>query len=113
MREAGIMPDSVALATIASACAQLGNLDIAKTMHGFISKAVWNTMIHQCVKHENLGEAQNLFKTMPDKDVVSWNTMIGGLSQMDQMYHFGLLDLITRFETNLNPTMSGMRTRCL
>ncbi|PIA60875.1 hypothetical protein AQUCO_00300412v1 [Aquilegia coerulea] len=121
MREVGMMPDPVAIATIVSACTQLGNLIIAKTMHGIISKTgveiddfvcsallgmygdcgslvyahrlfcemsvkknvvVWNTMIHQCIKHENLDDARDLFRKMPERDVVSWNTMIGGLCQM-------------------------------
>ncbi|OVA05351.1 Pentatricopeptide repeat [Macleaya cordata] len=118
MREVGLMPDAVALATVFTACAQLRDLEIARMLHGFISKSgipidnfvssavlsmycdsgnldyayrffcempvkntvVWNTMIHQCTKHNNLELADQLFKKMQDKDAISWNTMIRGLS---------------------------------
>ncbi|KAJ4954367.1 hypothetical protein NE237_011150 [Protea cynaroides] len=120
MRGLDLMPDAVALATIVSACSQLGDLDMARAIHGFISKSgihtdafvctgllvmygesrslefahrlfcemprknvvVWNTMVHQCIKHDNINLAYQLFKIMPDKDVVSWNTMVGGLSRL-------------------------------
>ncbi|KAF9618656.1 hypothetical protein IFM89_002351 [Coptis chinensis] len=83
MREAGIMPDSVALATIVSACTQLGNLDIAKTMHGFISKAgirvddfVFSALLRMYGDSGSLDCARRLFYEVSPKNVVVWNTMI-------------------------------------
>ncbi|KAK9146522.1 hypothetical protein Sjap_006425 [Stephania japonica] len=118
MREAGVMPDHVALAIAVSGCSQLGGLDTGRLVHGFICKSgvqiddyvsneligmygecgslddacrlfcetsssrnvvVWNNMIHQCAKNEELDLACELFNEVEFRDVVTWNTMLGGL----------------------------------
>ncbi|XP_042479698.1 pentatricopeptide repeat-containing protein At2g29760, chloroplastic-like [Macadamia integrifolia] len=83
MRGLDLMPDAVALATIVSACSQLGNLDMARALHGFISKSGINMDAFLCSgflgmygESGSIDFAHRLFCEMPMKNVVVWNTMI-------------------------------------
>ncbi|XP_068638837.1 pentatricopeptide repeat-containing protein At1g08070, chloroplastic-like [Aristolochia californica] len=57
------------------ALAAFSDMPFAKTV------VVWNAMIHQSAKHNDLEHAIQLFRKMPMKDVVSWNTIIGSFSR--------------------------------
>ncbi|XP_010273040.1 PREDICTED: pentatricopeptide repeat-containing protein At2g22410, mitochondrial-like [Nelumbo nucifera] len=83
MRQLGFMPDPVTLATIVSACGQLGNLDTAKVIHGFITKSgvevdafVSSGLLGMYGDCGSLEFTYNLFCEMSAKNVVIWNTMI-------------------------------------
>ncbi|CAM8976737.1 unnamed protein product [Rhodiola kirilowii] len=124
MRECDVMLDSVALATVVSACGLAKDLHTAKAVHGFVircgvvvdevlsvgvlsmygdcgcldlayrvfermatnkkNNVAWNCMIYQCVQRDRLELARELFSSMPDKDVVTWNTLIQGLCRIGQ-----------------------------
>ena len=45
---------------------------------------VWNTMIHQSLEHNNLDLGKQLFDSMPERDVASWNSMIRGFANVGQ-----------------------------
>ncbi|KAK7405814.1 hypothetical protein VNO78_07424 [Psophocarpus tetragonolobus] len=49
---------------------------------GFLSNVfLLNALLTTLVRHGRLVEAFHIFETSPGKDIVSWNTMIGGYSQ--------------------------------
>ncbi|KAF8412700.1 hypothetical protein HHK36_000668 [Tetracentron sinense] len=92
MRVAEMMPDSVALATAVSACSQLGDLGIAKMMHGFICKSgieidafVSSGLLSMFGDSGNLNLAYQLFCEMPMKNIVVWNTMIHQCVEHDSL----------------------------
>ncbi|KAL5717671.1 hypothetical protein ACHQM5_010647 [Ranunculus cassubicifolius] len=83
--KSGIQMDEFVCGAILGMYGECGSLDYAFSVFCEVclkNIVMWNTMIHQCVKHEDLGKALELFRKMPYRDVVSWNTMIGGLCQM-------------------------------
>ena len=61
---------------------------------------VWNTMIHQSLEHNNLDPGKQLFNSMPERDVASWNSIIRGFANPRKHWHcfmiwkFRFLDLV-------------------
>ncbi|XP_010245284.1 PREDICTED: pentatricopeptide repeat-containing protein At2g20540 [Nelumbo nucifera] len=87
MQEVGIEPDEISVVSVLPACAQLGALELGKWIHfysdknGLLQKTfVCNALIEMYAKCGSIGQAWKLFAQMPDRDVISWSTMIGGLA---------------------------------
>ncbi|KAL9455888.1 hypothetical protein AB3S75_005173 [Citrus x aurantiifolia] len=84
----GIEPDVYALTSILHACACDGLLEIGKDVHDYIkendmqsSLYVSNALMDMYAKCGSMADAESVFNQMPVKDIVSWNTMIGGYSK--------------------------------
>ncbi|KAK9266299.1 hypothetical protein L1049_001821 [Liquidambar formosana] len=82
----GIMPDEIAIASVLSACACLGLLDVGIKLHelakrtGLISYViVANTLIDMYSKCKCIDKALEVFNRIPDKNVISWTSIILGL----------------------------------
>ncbi|KZV44176.1 pentatricopeptide repeat-containing protein mitochondrial-like [Dorcoceras hygrometricum] len=82
-----ISPNSVTLASVLSACAQLGNLKLGSSVHGLGITAgmddanMMNALVDMYAKCCRMQEAVYLFDSMVDRDVISWNSIIGGYSK--------------------------------
>ncbi|KAG9440382.1 hypothetical protein H6P81_020547 [Aristolochia fimbriata] len=70
------------------ACALTGKLEYGKLIHGNIIKCGYidstitgNSLISFYAKSQNLEDAKTVFKTISQKDVVSWNAIISGHQQ--------------------------------
>ncbi|XP_077216650.1 pentatricopeptide repeat-containing protein At2g33680-like [Tasmannia lanceolata] len=82
----GLRPNSVTVASILPACAQLATLSHGKSVHGYIIRCgigyndlfVANSLMDMFVKCGCMEYAECVFRRLPQKDVVSWNTMIQG-----------------------------------
>lgn len=79
----GIRPDAVAIAKILTASAELGILQQASSLHGFVFKNgfsgnifVGASLIELYAKCSSIDNAKKIFKTIADKDVVTWSSMI-------------------------------------
>lgn len=86
MEREGIMPDEITLASVISACACLGNLDMGIKLHeladrtGLISYViVANTLIDMYSKCKCVDKALEVFHQIPAKNVISWTSIILGL----------------------------------
>jgi pentatricopeptide repeat protein len=86
MEQEGIMPDEITLASVISACACLGNLDMGIKLHeladrtGLISYViVANTLIDMYSKCKCVDKALEVFHQIPGKNVISWTSIILGL----------------------------------
>lgn len=85
---AGVEPNSFTIASAALACASLKSLSIGLEIHSIAIKMslvddvlVGNSLIDMYSKCGNLEGAQSIFDMMLERDVYSWNSIIGGYFQ--------------------------------
>ncbi|KAJ8747466.1 hypothetical protein K2173_008763 [Erythroxylum novogranatense] len=78
MQVRGFKPDQVTMLSVISACAHLGLRDQARYIH--IPLLVNNALIDMYAKCGSLEEARAIFKKMPQKNVISWTSMINASS---------------------------------
>lgn len=84
----GECPDEVTVLSLLSACADLGDLESGEKVHakimemskGKLSTLLGNALVDMYAKCGNIGKAIHVFWLIRDKDVVSWNSVIGGLA---------------------------------
>ncbi|KAF7803004.1 pentatricopeptide repeat-containing protein [Senna tora] len=102
MRKVGEHPDEVTMLSLLSACADLGDLDIG------------NALIDMYAKCGSAGKALEVFRVIRDKDVTSWNSIIGGLAFNGHAEE--ALDLFREMQrTNIRPngiTFVGVLAAC-
>ncbi|WOK96484.1 pentatricopeptide repeat-containing protein [Canna indica] len=82
-----IRPNEFTVVCVLSACSQLGALELGRWAHSYLGKYdiklnayVGSALIDMYSKCGNLEEAFEVFDEMPEKDVVSYNSMIAGLA---------------------------------
>lgn len=79
----GIVPDVFVSTELIRVYGEYGELALSRRLFDAMpvrSTVSWNAMVHQYIRHSNVGDAYELFLAMPRRDVVSWNTMIAGYS---------------------------------
>ncbi|KAK6931513.1 Pentatricopeptide repeat [Dillenia turbinata] len=82
-----VVPNDATLVMVFSACARLGALDMGKWVHVYADSigckgnvSVGNALIDLYAKCGILDAAVDVFERMDTKDLISWNTIIGGLA---------------------------------
>ncbi|XP_057514336.1 pentatricopeptide repeat-containing protein At2g33680-like isoform X1 [Actinidia eriantha] len=88
MQMEGIFPNELTMASVLKACSSLAALEQGKQIHARVVKygfglevpigSVLSTMYAKC---GSLEDGNTVFRRMPVRDVVAWNSMISGLSQ--------------------------------
>ena len=88
MQREGFKPDAFTYSSILNACASAGALEWVKEVHrhaheaGFESDVrVGSALVHMYAKCGSIADARLTFDKMEERDVVTWNVMIGGLAQ--------------------------------
>jgi len=88
MRAAGLRPSSNTFASVLSVCANLTALDQGMMIHaeiiknGFLSDVfVGSALVDMYAKCGSIEKARNCFDRMPERNTVSWTTMIGAYAQ--------------------------------
>ena len=83
----GVKPNQSTLASVLSACAQVGALDQGRWIHGCIYRfkldmnlTLGTTLIDMYSKCGCIEEALMVFEKLPEKDVYPWTAMINGLA---------------------------------
>lgn len=78
-------PNYVTLVVLISGCGEFGRYGVGKSLHCYCCKAglhfvveAFNALIDLYSKFGCMNEALALFYEMPERDLVSWNTMISG-----------------------------------
>lgn len=87
MMAAKVIPDEITVASVLSACANLGALDVGQAVHDYICKHgiradvyVGNSLIDMYCKCGVVERALEVFHDMKEKDSVSWTSVISGLA---------------------------------
>ncbi|XP_047332841.1 pentatricopeptide repeat-containing protein DOT4, chloroplastic [Impatiens glandulifera] len=88
MVEKGIEPDVFTITTILNSCSCSGSLENGREIHNYVIEnnlesnlSVCNALIDMYTKCGDMKDAQSVFELMPVKDIITWNTMIGGCSK--------------------------------
>ncbi|XP_058769306.1 putative pentatricopeptide repeat-containing protein At1g69350, mitochondrial [Vicia villosa] len=84
----GIRPDSVTLLSIAEACAKIGCLRLAKSVHGYVIRegmigdgSLSNSLIVMYSQCGYLCKAKWLFESLVDRSTSCWTSMISSYNQ--------------------------------
>ncbi|XP_076930710.1 pentatricopeptide repeat-containing protein At5g15300-like [Bidens hawaiensis] len=88
MKDLGEQPDEVTMLSLVTACTDSGDLDIGEKIHrsvldlggGELSILLGNALIDMYAKCGNIDKALNIFRSMKEKVVTTWNSIIGGLA---------------------------------
>lgn len=85
IQQANMKPDLSTIVSVLPACAHFAALQKGKEIHNYTTRNgfdlnvfIGNALIDMYAKCGSLENARRVFDRMPDKDVVSWNTMIAG-----------------------------------
>ncbi|CAH8276129.1 unnamed protein product [Arabidopsis lyrata] len=88
MEEEGISPDVYTVTAVLNCCARNRLLDEGKRVHEWIKENdmgfdifVSNALMDMYAKCGSMREAELVFSEMRVKDIISWNTVIGGYSK--------------------------------
>ncbi|KAL0393222.1 UNVERIFIED_CONTAM: Pentatricopeptide repeat-containing protein, chloroplastic [Sesamum radiatum] len=91
MRKAKVSPDVSTLLSVLSACAHLGAFETGTWVRSWIEEhghgsnvRLVNAMIDMYAKCGDLNMARSFFNSIREKDLVSWNVMIGGYTHMNE-----------------------------
>ncbi|KAF3790883.1 Pentatricopeptide repeat-containing protein [Nymphaea thermarum] len=91
MQLAELRPDETSIVSVLPACAQSGALELGKWIHVYADRhnflrniCICNALIEMYVKCGSIEEARELFVKMPERDVISWSTIINGFAHHSQ-----------------------------
>jgi pentatricopeptide repeat protein len=91
MRTCGIHLDYVAMIIGFGACSHIGVIKLGKEIHGSAIRSychgfhnVKNALITMYSRCKDLRHADNLFQLIENNNIITWNSMLSGYSQMDQ-----------------------------
>ncbi|KAJ0975362.1 hypothetical protein J5N97_017327 [Dioscorea zingiberensis] len=90
MRRAGMRPDEVTMVSLLSSCADSGALNTGEWIHQSLVKSkcsdsglsllLGNALVDMYAKCGSMERAIQVFRGMGEKDLWTWNSIIGGLS---------------------------------
>ncbi|KAL2941779.1 hypothetical protein RDABS01_030129 [Bienertia sinuspersici] len=122
MRGSGVYPNHFTFSAVLTSCANTMNPFHGNQMHGLISKHgfdsnvfVGSSLVNMYAKCCDMLSAQKMFDEMPERNLVSWNSMIVG-SLENNLYDLALLNFrgVLR-ETSIAPSefsVSSALTAC-
>ncbi|XP_068666702.1 pentatricopeptide repeat-containing protein At1g11290, chloroplastic-like [Aristolochia californica] len=95
----GVKPDSYTFSCILKVCTSLSDLQLGKKVHSLVFQSglesdlfVSNALIAMYAKCGSLFDGISVFERMPERDVISWNSIISAYSENG--YNQGALDRV-------------------
>jgi len=83
-----VKPSTATMASVITACAQLGSFNLGTSIHGYILRqelhmdiASQNALVTMYAKCGHLDQSSIVFNMMEKRDLVSWNAMVTGYAQ--------------------------------
>ncbi|XP_028756008.1 pentatricopeptide repeat-containing protein At5g56310 isoform X1 [Neltuma alba] len=83
----GFEPNGATLASVLSACARAGCLDLGERIHEFMKNKgvqvgviLGTALVYMYAKNGAITKAQRLFESMLERNIATWNAMICGLA---------------------------------
>lgn len=122
MMKTGVEPCDATLASVLSACARLGGLQLGRQIHEFIVEKgievgiiLGTALIDMYAKNGEISIAHNLFVEMPERNIATWNVMICGSAHYGHAIY--ALELFQQMdeELEIRPneiTIVGVLTAC-
>ncbi|CAA7389324.1 unnamed protein product [Spirodela intermedia] len=87
MLQVGLEPDSFTLVRVLCICSQLGDSQAGERIHRYIQEKamhcnvfVATSLVDMYAKCGDMERARQVFEQMPERDVVTWSTMVAGYS---------------------------------
>lgn len=87
MKESGPLPDEATFTSVLTICSDLPALQLGRQTHALVVKtgydkfvAVCNAMVTMYARCGNMSSALLEFSSMPDHDLISWNSIICGFA---------------------------------
>ena len=121
MRKVNVQPNESTMVTVLSACAQSGSVELGNWVRSWIENSVLgsnlrlvNALIDMYSKCGDLETARRLFDGLHQRDVISWNVMIGGYTHMS-CYKEALTLFQLMLRSNVEPndvTLLGVLSAC-
>ncbi|GLT55016.1 hypothetical protein SLA2020_281700 [Shorea laevis] len=122
MRRMNVTPNESTMVTVLSACAQSGSVELGNWVQSWIENhhglgsnlRLVNALIDMYSKCGDLETARGLFDGIHQRDVISWNVMIGGYTYMS-CYKEALALFRLMLRSNIEPndvTLLGVLPAC-
>ncbi|KAG5624534.1 hypothetical protein H5410_009752 [Solanum commersonii] len=87
MLEDGMAPNGATLASVLSACAQSGSLQLGEQIHAYMEEngmelgvILGTALVNMYAKNGAIVEANKCFSSMRERNIATWNAMICGLA---------------------------------
>lgn len=113
MESVGVRPDLFAVTSALHACACSGSLDQGKNIHDYIVRNrleknvfVSNALMDMFSKCGSMKEARSVFDNTTSKNIISWNTLIGGYSK--NCFPNEALSLFSEMQFHMRPNSVTM-----
>ncbi|KAM2407276.1 hypothetical protein ACFX1X_026484 [Malus domestica] len=91
MQLKGEKGDQVTMVSLLLACSHLGALELGKWLHAYIEKekikvdvALGTTLVDMYAKCGSIDDALEVFRKLPEKDVMTWTALISGFAMCGQ-----------------------------
>ncbi|TKY46727.1 Pentatricopeptide repeat-containing protein [Spatholobus suberectus] len=109
MRKSYVEPDAITFTSVLAACSQLAALEKGKEIHNLIieknldnNEVVMGALLDMYAKCGAVDEAFGVFKCLPERDLVSWTSMITAYGSHGQAYE--ALELFAEMlQSNVKP----------
>lgn len=92
MRNFGVHLDNVAMIIGLGACSHIGAIRLGKEIHGFTIRhcyhrlsTVQNALVTMYARCKDIMHAYILFRLNDDKSIITWNSMLSGLTHLDRV----------------------------
>ncbi|GLT92414.1 hypothetical protein SLE2022_102530 [Rubroshorea leprosula] len=89
MLQSGVVPDQFTFGSIVKSCSGLGDVGLGRQVHSHVLKSelgshliAQNALIAMYTKFDQISDAWNVFSRIPEKDLVSWGSIISGFSKL-------------------------------